>query len=67
MPHCYACTRVPVHSDKSAVLFQVNYEVHDNKTAIASKGTINLQVFQKPFATGGCRLAYYAQDDKGTR
>lgn len=50
-----------------AVPLQVNYKVQDNKTKIASEDTISLQVFKRPFATGGCRLAYYAQDNMGTK
>lgn len=46
---------------------KVNYHVVDNSTAIKSQDTISLKVFQKPFATGGCRLAYYAQDSMGSK
>ena len=45
----------------------MNYHVVDYKTAIKSQDTISLKVFQKPFATGGCRLAYYAQDSMGSK
>lgn len=60
-------TTGPVKVTKSDMLPQASYKVEGNKTALANKDTISLQVFQKPFATGGCRLAYYAQDGKGTK
>ena len=67
MLFCSAAIRLPVKVRNFAVLPQANYKVEGNKTALANTDTISLQVFQKPFATGGCRLAYYAQDDKGTK
>lgn len=48
-------------------LQQVSYKVAENRTRKAGEDTLELKVFKKPFASGGCRLAYYAQDSNGVR
>ena len=48
-------------------LQQVSYAVTENRTRKAGEDSLELKVFKKPFASGGCRLAYYAQDSNGVR
>lgn len=58
------CFAVP---DLADMLMQVGYKVVDHRTRMAQQDTLMLQVFKKPFASGGCRMAFYAQDSNGVR
>lgn len=53
--------------DVADMLMQVGYKVVDHRTHMAQQDTLLLQVFKKPFASGGCRMAFYAQDSNGVR
>ncbi len=46
---------------------QISYQAAHNKIKVFKEDVIKLKVFEKPFAVGGCRVAYYAKDNTGNR
>lgn len=65
--NCIQAVKWSLSRDNSLDLQQVSYTVAGNRTRKAGEDTLQLKVFKKPFASGGCRLAYYAQDSNGVR